>query len=59
MNEEESVEDPLFIQGETNSDVGDYIVTEIKREGIDDDSLCVTEIHHSGDEENRIEIHIV
>ena len=41
MNEEESVEDPLFIQGETNSDVGDYIVTEIKREGIDDDSLCV------------------
>ena len=46
MNEEESVDDPLDIQGQTNSDVSENIVTEVK-EGIDDDALFVQEIHNS------------
>ena len=52
MNEEESVDDPLSIEGQTNSDVSENIVTEVK-EGIDDDALFVQEIHNSGDEENN------
>ena len=46
MNEEESVDDPLSIQGETNSDVSENIVTEVKEEGIRDDPLCVQEINN-------------
>ena len=53
INEEESVDDPLSIQGETTPDESDYIVAELKEEVIDDDSLCVQEIQNSGDEENN------
>jgi uncharacterized Zn-finger protein len=53
MKEEESVDDPLSIQGQTNSDESENIVTEVKEELIDDDPLCVQEIHNSGDEENK------
>jgi hypothetical protein len=37
MNEVEGVDDPLFIQGQTNSDESENIVTEVKEEGIGDD----------------------
>ena len=53
INEEESVDDPLSIQGQTNSNVSENIVTEVKEEGVGDDPLCVQEIHNSGDEENK------
>ena len=53
MNEEESVDDPLSIQGQINSDVSENIVTEVKEEGIGDDPLCVQEINNSRDEENN------
>ena len=43
MNEEESVDDPLDIQGQTNSDVSENIVTEVKEEGIGDDPLCIND----------------
>ena len=32
MNEEESVDDPLSIQGQTNSDVSENIFTEVKED---------------------------
>ena len=50
MNEEESVDDPLSIQGQINSDVSENIVTEVKE---DDDPLFVQEIHNSEDKENN------
>ena len=53
MNEEESVDDPLSIQGQTNSEESENIVTEVKEEGIDDDTLCVQEIHNFEYEENN------
>ena len=53
MNEEESVDDPLSIQGPTHSEVGENIVTEVKEEGIGDDPLCVQKINNFGDEENN------
>ena len=43
MNEEESVDDPLSIQGQTNSDVSENIVTEVKEEEIRDDPLCIND----------------
>ena len=43
MNEEESVDDPLSIQGQTNSDVSENIVTEVKEEVIRDDPLCIND----------------
>ena len=49
----ESVDDPLSIQGQTNSDVSENIVTEVKEEVIRDDSLCAQEINNSEDEENN------
>ena len=52
MNEEESIDDPLSIHGETTKDDSDNKV-EIKEEVIDDDPLCVQEIHNSGDGENN------
>ena len=53
INEEGSVDDPLNIQEETTPGESDYIVTEVKEEVIDNDSLCVQEIHKLGDEENN------
>ena len=41
MNEEESADDHLSIQGHINSDVSENIVTEVKEEGIGDDPLCI------------------
>jgi uncharacterized Zn-finger protein len=43
MNEEESVDDPLSIQGQTNSDVSEIIVKEVKEEGVGDDPLCIND----------------
>jgi hypothetical protein len=55
MNEEESVDDPLSIQGQTNSDVSENIVTVVKEEGIGDDPFCVQEIHNlRGEEKNTV-----
>ena len=56
MNEEESVDDPLSIQGQTNSDVSENIVTEVKEEVFDDVPLLFEEIHNSGDEENNTDV---
>ena len=53
LNEEESGDDPLSIQGQINSDVSENIVTEVKEEVIGDDPLFVQEIHNFGDEENN------
>ena len=47
INEEESVDDSLSIQGETTKDESDNIVTEVKEEVIDDYSLCVQEMRRS------------
>ena len=47
----ESVDDPLSIQGKTNSNVSENIVTEVKEEVIGDESLCLG--HNTGDEENN------
>ena len=41
INEEGSVDDPLDIQEEKTPGESDYIVTEVKEEVIDNDSLCV------------------
>ena len=43
MNEEESVDDPLSIQVQTNSDESENIVTEVKEELIDYDPLSIQE----------------
>ena len=53
MNEEESVDDPFSIQGQTNSDVSENIVTEVKEEVIREDSLYAQKINNSEDEENN------
>ena len=50
--EEESVDDPLFIQEEIAMVERNDIITEVKQELIDVDPLCVQEIDNSGDEEN-------
>ena len=52
INEEESLEDPLSIQGETTKDGSENNV-EIKEEVNDDDPLCVHEIHNSRDGKNN------
>jgi hypothetical protein len=51
IKEEESVDDPLSIQGDTTESKN--IVAELKEEVIDGDTLPVQEIHNSGDEENN------
>ena len=51
--EEESVDDPLSIQGETTKGVSENIVIEVKEEVIDDDPLYVQEIHNFRDGENN------
>jgi hypothetical protein len=43
MNEEESVDDPLSIQGQINSNVSENIVTEVKEELNSDDPLCIND----------------
>ena len=53
IKEEESVDDPLYIQEERIRSENDNICTELKVEGIDDYNLFVQEIHNSGDEENN------
>ena len=53
INEEGSVDDPLNIQEETTPGESNYIVTEVKEELIDNDSLCVQEKTKLGDEENN------
>ena len=53
VKEEESVEDPLSIQGGERRYENDNICREVKEEEIDDDALFVQEIHNSGDEENN------
>ena len=40
INEKESVDDPLSIQGDTTESESKNIVAELKEEGIDDDTLC-------------------
>ena len=52
INEEEGVDDPLYIQGDTTEIESQNIVAELKEEVIDDDTLLVEEIHNSGDEDN-------
>ena len=47
VKEEESVDDPLSIHEDRIEN--DNICTEIKNEGIDDDTLFVSEIHNSGE----------
>ena len=72
INEEESVDNPLIIyheiesrnvyediKKETTPGESDYIVTEIKEEGIDDDTLFVQEIHYSDDGENNTVVDII
>ena len=49
----ESVDDLLFIQEGKEIGENDNICTEVKEEGIGDESLYVHEIHNSGDEENN------
>ena len=57
INEEESIDDPLSIQRETTIKRGEMIIeneniiTEVEEEVVDDNPLCVQEIHHFGDEE--------
>ena len=46
IKEEESVDDPLYIQEERIRSENDNICTELKVEGIDDDILFVQEIHN-------------
>ena len=53
INEEESVDDPLSIQGDTTESESQNIVAELKEEVIYGDTLLVQEIHNSGDEENN------
>ena len=53
INEEESVYDPLSIQGDTTESESQNIVAELKEEVIYGDTLLVQEIHNSGDEENN------
>jgi hypothetical protein len=53
VKEEESVDDPLFIQEGKGIGENDNICIEAKEEGIDDDTLFVQEINNSGDEENN------
>ena len=52
INEEESVDDPLFFKEERTTSDGDNNV-EVKEEVIDDVSLCFQDIHNSGDRENN------
>ena len=53
VKQEESVEDPLPIQEGKRRIKNDNICSEVKEEGIDDDTLCVQEIHNYDDEENN------
>ena len=53
VKEEDSVEDPLSIKDGKRRSENYNICTEVKEEGIDDDTLFVQEIHNSGDEENN------
>ena len=43
----------IFRELETTPGESDYIVTEIKEEGVDDDSYCGQKIHNSEDGENN------
>jgi hypothetical protein len=52
IKKKESVDDPLSFQEETTSCESENICTEIKEEGIHDDTLFVQEINNSGEEVN-------
>ena len=53
IKDDETVDDPLNVQGETTSGESENIVTKLKEEGIEDDTLSVQEIHKFGNEENN------
>ena len=56
INEEDNVDDPLSIEWCKRRSETYNICTEVKGERINDDTLCVQEIHNSRDEENNTDV---
>ena len=57
IKEEENVDDPHAIEGDTNKVESEIIVKEVKEEVIDDDPLSIQGLNCSVDEENSKVIH--